>query len=77
MFHYKNEIFKTINEYDPHLWIWMGDAAYLDDVPAALCKIFKYIDNGFVDKSDSSMPLEYVLDRYAQTMTDPRKFTSF
>ena len=33
------DIFKTINQYDPELWIWLGDAAYTDDVPAAVCNI--------------------------------------
>eukprot|EP00347_Sterkiella_histriomuscorum_P002368 403368424 len=59
MLHFKSDIFKTINQYDPHLWIWLGDAVYLDDVAGAAYK------------SDNSMPLEYVEERYMQTKSDP------
>lgn len=38
MLHFMTDIFKTINAYDPNLWIWLGDAAYTDDVAAAACK---------------------------------------
>ena len=35
----KNHIFKTIGDNKPHLWAWMGDAAYTDNVKKAQCKI--------------------------------------
>ena len=37
IFDYKNDIFRTIHKNKPHLWAWMGDAAYTDDVRGALC----------------------------------------
>ncbi len=27
------DIFKTINENDPQMWLWLGDAAYVDQAP--------------------------------------------
>jgi hypothetical protein len=33
---FMNDILKTINNYDPHLWMWLGDAAYTDNM-AAVC----------------------------------------
>lgn len=26
------DIFKSVNTYQPHVWIWLGDAAYTDDI---------------------------------------------
>ena len=26
------DIFRSINEYQPHVWVWLGDAAYTDDI---------------------------------------------
>ncbi|CDW81812.1 UNKNOWN [Stylonychia lemnae] len=59
MLHFKNEIFKTIRDYDPNLWIWLGDAAYTDDVAAG------------VYQSDNSMPVDYVQSQFQQTLDDP------
>ena len=39
MFHYMNDIFRSIDIYNPHLWIWLGDAAYTDSVINGLCII--------------------------------------
>jgi hypothetical protein len=33
-----NNIFHTIGLNQPHLWAWMGDAAYTDNVRKAGCK---------------------------------------
>jgi len=38
MLHFMTDIFKTINQYEPNLWIWLGDAAYTDDIGKAVCK---------------------------------------
>ena len=32
-----NDIFKRVSSYQPHLWAWLGDAAYTDN-PAEFCK---------------------------------------
>lgn len=32
MLSYMNDIFKSIDAYNPHLWVWLGDAAYTDDM---------------------------------------------
>ena len=35
---YTNDIFRVVNENNPHLWVWMGDAAYTDKVEDFICK---------------------------------------
>ena len=58
IFNFKNDIFKTINENKPHLFAWMGDAAYTDNTRKA----------GFV--KDSSENLDYVKMRFNMTSED-------
>eukprot|EP00347_Sterkiella_histriomuscorum_P018200 403346407 len=58
IFDYKGDIFKTIVQNDPSLWIWLGDAAYTDQVRKA----------GFT--SDNSMPMDYIKHRFQQTLDD-------
>ena len=43
IFDYKSDIFRVISLNNPHLWIWLGDAAYTDYVPLAGCKLLKKI----------------------------------
>lgn len=31
------DIFRSVNEYQPHVWVWLGDAAYTDDIMGS-CK---------------------------------------
>ena len=38
IFDYKNDMFRTVTENRPHLWTWMGDAAYTDNVKQGSCK---------------------------------------
>lgn len=38
IFNMKNDIFRTIGNSQPHLWAWLGDAAYTDNVHKAGCK---------------------------------------
>ena len=74
MMHFKSDIFRTIGEYDPHLWLWLGDAVYLDDISKAACNNLYHISFVLcVVQDDNSMPLEYVHERYQQTMNDPCK----
>ena len=42
IFNMKNDIFATIGENRPNLWVWLGDAAYTDNVRKAGCKHFSY-----------------------------------
>jgi len=39
LFKHENHIFKTIGENKPHLWAWMGDAAYTDNTIMAQRKL--------------------------------------
>jgi len=56
------DIFRSINEYQPHVWLWLGDAAYTDDIMGS-CKglIGSYIMTG---KGDNTMPPEFVKQQY-------------
>jgi hypothetical protein len=40
LFEYKLDTFKQVVKNNPHLWIWMGDAAYTDKMELAC--IFYY-----------------------------------
>jgi hypothetical protein len=42
IFNMKNDIFATIGENRPNLWVWLGDAAYTDNVRKAGCKHSTY-----------------------------------
>lgn len=42
IFNMKNDIFATIGENRPNVWVWLGDAAYTDNVRKAGCKHFTY-----------------------------------
>ena len=42
IFDLKNAIFEAIGRNEPHLWAWMGDAAYTDNVKKAGCKRSHY-----------------------------------
>ena len=55
----KNNIFDTIGENHPHLWTWMGDAAYTDNVLKA-----QWV-------TDNSMDLPYIKSRFDMTRDDP------
>ena len=57
MLDHKSDIFKSIVNYEPHMWLWLGDAAYTDDILAGACIFSPFTD---IDKFDNSMPLEYV-----------------
>ena len=61
IFDMKNHIFKTIQENDPHVWTWMGDAAYTDDTKMS----------GF--KKDNSLSLEHIKMKFEETTNDPCK----
>jgi hypothetical protein len=56
MLKHVNDIFKSIDIYNPDLWIWLGDAAYTDHLAGAVCNILKSLINVFIDKDDNSMP---------------------
>lgn len=71
MLHFMTDIFKTINQYDPHLWVWLGDAAYTDDIGKAVSKHKNF--TLFLVSDDNSMPLEYVKERFSMTLSDPCK----
>jgi hypothetical protein len=32
-------MFKSVHEYNPHVWLWLGDAAYTDDLKAGVSKL--------------------------------------
>lgn len=49
MLNFMTDIFRTINQYDPSLWIWLGDAAYTDDVAGAACKFKSRFINHNID----------------------------
>lgn len=36
------DMFKTIEEHNPELWVWLGDAAYADPIFPLNEKIFNY-----------------------------------
>jgi phosphodiesterase/alkaline phosphatase D-like protein len=42
LFNKTSDIFKTVIENDPDLWIWLGDVTYADDLRLKGC-IFKQI----------------------------------
>ena len=63
MLEFKTDIFKTINGYNPDIWMWLGDAAYTDDLLAS-CKLKKSCFITILDKKDNSMPLEHVKQRF-------------
>jgi phosphodiesterase/alkaline phosphatase D-like protein len=45
-------IFKMVALNDPQLWIWMGDAAYTDDLSS---------DLKMITSNDNSMPIEHII----------------
>ncbi len=55
----KNNIFDVIGQNRPHLWTWMGDAAYTDNVLKA-----QWV-------TDNSMDLAYIKSRFDLTRDDP------
>ncbi|CDW89877.1 UNKNOWN [Stylonychia lemnae] len=67
IFDRKSDIFKTITENDPALWIWLGDAAYTDNV--RLAGGTKFFLNILVLK-DNSMPTNYAQHRFEMTIED-------
>ncbi len=69
---YHTDIFSHIRAYKPHIWMWLGDAAYTDHIKAGLCKI-SLTNNEWVVKSDYTMPVEYVKARFQMTLDDPGK----
>ena len=34
---FHTDIFRSVNEFSPHVWVWLGDAAYTDDIMGS-CK---------------------------------------
>ena len=36
---YHTDIFAHIRAYHPHVWMWLGDAAYTDHIKAGLCNL--------------------------------------
>lgn len=61
------DIFRHVNAFKPDLWVWLGDAAYTDDIMGS-CKshypLRQRFDHCFVDKPDNTMPPEYVRKQY-------------
>lgn len=39
---YHTDIFSHVRAYKPHIWMWLGDAAYTDHIKAGLCKFLEY-----------------------------------
>jgi hypothetical protein len=52
--------------------MWLGDAAYTDDIYGNMCKNNFLIT--WIDKLDSTMDEEYVKERFQITLDDPCKF---
>jgi hypothetical protein len=71
MLNFMTDIFRNIDDYNPHLWIWLGDAAYTDDLKS-FCKNISNLIANFKDKADNSMPLDHVMERFQITENDPR-----
>ncbi len=34
---YRTDVFKHVNNQSPQLWMWLGDAAYTDDIYGSSC----------------------------------------
>jgi len=54
--------------------MWLGDAAYTDDIYGSTCTYIIYIHLAALDKLDSTMDEEYVKERFQITLDDPCKF---
>lgn len=39
MLNFSTDIFRSVQMYKPHMWLWLGDAAYTDNIMEA-CKLF-------------------------------------
>jgi hypothetical protein len=37
---YRQDIFNTINRNDPQIWLWLGDAAYVDNMRYSLLSYY-------------------------------------
>ena len=70
MLNFSTDIFRSVQMYRPHMWLWLGDAAYTDNIMQA-CK-FLYLKIK-IDKKDVTMPVEYVKERFQKTLDDPCK----
>lgn len=69
-----NDIFKTIGENKPHLWTWMGDAAYTDFTKIGNSNVLLRFKNYmYIVVKDNSMSLEYIIDRFNTTLNDTCK----
>ncbi len=53
--------------------MWLGDAAYTDDIYGNTCKKMKHY-LAIIDKLDSTMDEDYVKERFQITLNDPCKF---
>lgn len=62
IFNQKGDIFKYVNEEEPALWAWIGDAAYADETHLSGCK-YRFVKS-FTVVNDNSNEIEIVKERF-------------